>query len=590
MRLRTRISVTIAAVAVAGVAITGLSTYLQVTRAIHDEAEQRLFEAALSLETELRALSVSAQASLSEVSHSNDFRHRLDALARGDLNPGDIRNLAASLQRRTELDFLEILDEKGRVLSNGHWPIYYGRQDSAAWEIVTQKSTFPAAHTRIVQGETMTAVESFIRYETYGRSFYLVGGHALTEKRVQEMGRRTGGALYVQIADGSRILPPDVVVQNVSGLADARIEELEGTRLFVGRPASGEPVGVSLLTIRKPDGSAYGDFVLRISQARLLALVKDLSGMFLLMGGAGVVLAGVIGFWFARRITKPIEELAVAAGRVGAGRSPGSMPVASEDEVGDLVRSFVQMTADLAESRRQLVSAERIAAWREIARRMAHEIKNSLSPIQICVETIRRSHETGREDFDEILAEAVQTVTDEVNGLKGLVNDFSQFARMPELVLKPDSPAVIVERAAALHENNSRGIRVERTIREPLPSVALDADALARAIGNIVLNAVEASPPGSTVRIGAEPAADGFVEICIEDTGPGIPPGDRDRIFEPYYTTKEGGSGLGLAIAYKIVAEHGGRIEMTENPVGGSRLHVFLPAAHSTDRDSGSNR
>ena len=568
-----------AAVTVTGVALTGLLTYRQVTRAIHDEAQQRLFESTLSLGTELKALSSNAQAALSEASHSPDFRNRFDALTRGDLGPGswEIRGLAPRLMERVNLDFLELLNQEGRVLSVGQWSTSYGRPDSAAWEIVTQRGSFPSVHLRLVKDESVVAVESFIRLDAAPRTYYLVGGYALTPERVRDMGRRTGGSLYVEMANGSRIVPTGVVAQDLGRLVDARLQEMEGTRFLTGRPATGEAAGISRYTIRRPDGTAFGDFVLRISQARLTALVGELSGTFLALGAGVVVFAWGIGFWFARRITRPIEELAVAARRVGSGRAPGPMPAVTADEVGDLVRSFSQMTTDLSESRQQLVRAERIAAWREIARRMAHEIKNSLSPIQICVETIRRSHETGREDFDEIMAEAVQTVTDEVNSLKNLVNDFSRFARMPELLLKPEAPGPIVERAAALHEKNNRGISIVRSIDRSLPFVAIDSDALSRAVGNIVLNAVEASPEGSSVRLSAGSRGD-LVEIQVDDCGSGVAVSERERIFEPYYTTKEGGSGLGLAIAYKIISEHGGRIEIEDSPIGGSRFRIILPA------------
>jgi nitrogen fixation/metabolism regulation signal transduction histidine kinase len=392
------------------------------------------------------------------------------------------------------------------------------------------------------------------------------------------MGRRTGGTLYVSMQDDSRILPPGVAPQDIGHLADARIVEYEGSRFVVGRPASREAAGISFYPIRQPDGTKLGDFVLRISQARLDDLARELIWTFIWLGTASVFLAWIITFWMARRITRPIEELAVAAGRVGVGRAPGPMPRVTSDEVGDLVRSFEQMTSDLAESRRELVRAERIGAWREIAQRLAHEIKNALSPIQISLETVQRSHRLNHPDFDDILAEAVRTVRDEVDGLRRLVNEFSQFARMPELKLNPGPIEALLEHATTLHGRNSRDVQVVLENLSGLPPVAHDPEALGRAIGNVVLNAVEASPRAGRVRVTAAATPEGFVEILVDDEGPGVPKSDREKVFEPYFTTKDGGTGLGLAMAYKIVSEHGGRIEILDLPAGG-RFRIVLPGA-----------
>ena len=428
----------------------------------------------------------------------------------------------------------------------------------------------------------MLAVESARRVESAGRTFFLVGGRAVTIDRLNEMRLRIGSDLYLQMNDGTRLLPAGVTLQDVSHLRQARAYSTKEVTFVAGGAAGGEPARISLLPVRQPNGQPLGDFVMRVSQAGLNALASELQWAFLSVGAIGIVVAFIIGFFMARRITRPIEELARAAARVGVGRSPGRMPEPTEDEVGDLIRTFKRMTEDLAESRRDLVRAERIAAWREIAQKLAHEIKNALSPIQVSVENVQRSHAAGRPEFEEILTEAVETVRDEVAGLRRLVNEFSHFARMPELKLEPADLNGVVQRAAQLHGQNAQGVQVLRRLAPELPAVALDGEALARAVGNLVLNAIEASPPGGEVTVTTARLDAAHAEITVEDAGPGVPADVRERIFEPYFTTKAGGSGLGLAMVYKIVAEHDGRIEIEERPGGGGRFRVVLPTADAS--------
>lgn len=579
MRLRNRIGAAMAAVTLAGIVVTGLLTSLGIRRTINEESEKELTEASQALLGEWRALGSDIAGQLALVSQQRSFRATLSRFARGQV-PAESDEVIGAARRAmadTGLDFLQVLDERGRVLSNGHWPIYYGRSDSTAWEIVTRQGPGAVVHWRSVQGRRVPAVEASTIVEIADVSYHLVGGRELDPEVVDDLARRTGGALYIQLSDGTRIVPEGVTLQAVSHLLGAERIEAGGVTYVVGRPPTGEAAKVSLLPLRGPAGTVIGDFVLRISQARLVNLERELTLAFLGVAAIGLVLAWGIGFWFARRITRPVEELAAAARRVGVGRSPGRMPEESDDEVGDLVRSFRRMTLDLAESRSELVRAERLAAWRDIAQRMAHEIKNALSPIQISVETIQRSHRAGHPELGDIVDESVGTVREEVRTLRNLVNEFSQFARMPDLQMTRTALNPIVERAATLHARNERGVPVLTTLAEGLPDASLDPEAFGRALGNIILNAVEASPPQGTVRVSTARAGEDGVEIVVDDEGPGVPAAEREKIFEPYFTTKPSGTGLGLAMAWKIVSEHGGRIDIVEAPTGGARFRILLP-------------
>ena len=477
-----------------------------------------------------------------------------------------------------ELSYLQIFDSRGRSLSADRYRIRNGHEDREGWRVVNRNSSEAVAHQRTVGGKREWAIETSIPVEVNDQTFQVVGGQRITPDIVDNLTRRAGGIGYLRMSDSTRIMPEGVVQEDLDHLVAVKQQVVNGRSFVVGGQANGEPAKICLIPITGADGTVIGDIVLRLSQARLASLARELSWAFLGVAAIGLVLAWAIGFWIARRITRPVEQLAVAARRVGVGRAPGAMPPATDDEVGDLVRSFRRMTDDLAESRRELVRAERLAAWRDIAQRMAHEIKNALSPIQISVETIQRSHQAGHPDMASIVDESVETVRAEVRGLRNLVNEFSQFARMPDLELTPGSVNGPVERAANLHDRNARDVRVETTLADGLPDVGLDADALARAVGNLVLNAVEATPSAGRVLVTTLPTEAGGVEILVDDQGSGIALDNRERIFEPYFTTKPGGTGLGLAMVWKIVSEHAGRVEIHDAPDGGARFRIVLPA------------
>jgi two-component system nitrogen regulation sensor histidine kinase NtrY len=579
MRLRNRIGGAMAAVTLAGVAVTGLLTWVRIDRTIREESEREVADATATLAGEWRALGSELTGELARIVQERTFRTGLNRLSLGQVPPGavEIADLAPRLIRGRELNYLQIFDADGRTLSSGPWRIRGGREDPEGWSIVTRPSPEAVVHTRTVGGKPEVAIESSITVEMNDREYHVVGGRRITPDVVANLVSNLGGRGYVNMRDSTRIMPEGVAPENLDRLLGAEQHTIDGRTFVVGRAPGAETDKIVMSPIRGADGTVVGDVVLRLSQARLVNLARELSWAFLGVAAIGLVSAWAVGFWFARRITRPVEQLALAARRVGVGRAPGAMPPASDDEVGDLVRSFRRMTDDLAESRRELVRAERLAAWRDIAQRMAHEIKNALSPIQISVETIQRSQKAGHAELPRIVDESVEAVRHEVRGLRNLVNEFSQFARMPDLEVREQPVNPPVERAAVLHAANGRDVRVETRLASVLPHAPIDADALARAVGNLVLNAVEATPPGGTVTVSTGSTESGGVEIVVDDQGPGVPPTERDRIFEPYYTTKPSGTGLGLAMVWKIVSEHGGRIEIHDAPERGARFRVVLP-------------
>jgi two-component system nitrogen regulation sensor histidine kinase NtrY len=226
-----------------------------------------------------------------------------------------------------------------------------------------------------------------------------------------------------------------------------------------------------------------------------------------------------------------------------------------------------------------LIRAQKAAAWREVARRLAHEIKNPLTPIQLCAERIRRHFTQAPEPTRALVDECTTTIVGEVESLKGLVDEFSQFARMPAPRAVPTDLHVLLDDALALYQGLFTDVEFRRQYADGLPKVAVDQEQIRRVVINLVDNAIEAMDRRGAIDLETQhDRATNVVRIVVADNGPGIPAAEREKLFLPHYSTKQRGSGLGLAIVRRIVAEHGGTIAVTDNTPRGTRFAIELPA------------
>jgi two-component system nitrogen regulation sensor histidine kinase NtrY len=226
-----------------------------------------------------------------------------------------------------------------------------------------------------------------------------------------------------------------------------------------------------------------------------------------------------------------------------------------------------------------LIRAQKVAAWREVARRLAHEIKNPLTPIQLSAERLRRKLSDLSPPLHDLVQECTSTIIGEVESLKGLVDEFSQFARMPAPRAVPSELHAFLNDTLALYDGLFAAVTFERHYDTSVNQVRLDPEQMKRVMINLIDNAIEAmGRQGVIVVETARDVSNSLVRIVVSDTGPGIPEAERDKLFLPYYSTKGRGSGLGLAIVRRIVAEHGGSIDVTDNLPTGTRFIIELPA------------
>ena len=297
-----------------------------------------------------------------------------------------------------------------------------------------------------------------------------------------------------------------------------------------------------------------------------------------------------------KRQSRRVAEISRATRRVAAGDLTTRVPAHGNDELTDLARAFNRMVGEVETSRARIEYLHRISAWQEMARRLAHEIKNPLTPIQLAVQEIHRRYPGADQEYRRLLDTTLEVVEDEVGTLRRLVGEFSDFARLPQAELEPaDLTAFLRELSEQplLPATDAHGEPGRASVRTPeirfdLPDdpapVMMDRHMLRRVMINLLRNAGQAlAESGATegrivVRLERR---DGSFDLVVEDNGPGIPSELGENVFDPYVTTKTEGTGLGLAIVKKIVIEHGGTITAGKSKLGGARLTIHLAAVDS---------
>ena len=293
---------------------------------------------------------------------------------------------------------------------------------------------------------------------------------------------------------------------------------------------------------------------------------------------AALFVAGLVSVVTGRRVTQRLERLHQALTAVGEGATDVRLIPEGRDEVADLARGFNQMARTLGETTARVQYLSQVSAWQGIARRLAHEIKNPLTPILLSAQQAQQSYRGDDDRYRRTLDTAVEVIEEEVRNLRRLVDNFSRFARLPAVAPEPGDLAALVNDVVAGHPEIAH---IEaRAAADEIPA-DFDRGLLRQALTNLVKNGAEAATEAGReplVTIDVEVLPDGHRLIAVGDNGPGVPPEDRARVFDPYVTGKADGTGLGLAIVKKIVLDHGGSLEVTDAEGGGARFELRLPA------------
>jgi two-component system nitrogen regulation sensor histidine kinase NtrY len=293
------------------------------------------------------------------------------------------------------------------------------------------------------------------------------------------------------------------------------------------------------------------------------------------------LVAATLAYSPARRIAEPINRLTAATRRVAHGDFDVALDAPSQDEIGALSKSFNQMTSDLKRQREDLERTKKLEAWAEMARQVAHEVKNPLTPIQLSTEHLLRVVDDDSVDFKEVLTKCTDTILQQVRTLRQISMEFSTFANPAPIELEPTDFGLLVrETVEPYRQAPPSGVTVDLTVDATIPKVLVDKRLIQRTLVNLIENAFHALNGEGRVSVVARPVESQekhWVEVAVSDSGEGIDPDLHERIFEPYFSTRAGGTGLGLAIARKTVEEHGGTITLESEPGQGTLVRVRLP-------------
>ena len=588
-------SLTVAA-AVAAVAWTVLVRIRQVFER-RDQEETALFVSQFQREFQHRSAEVTT--AVDHLAAQERVRSMAFELVQSN-DAAPFLNEAQTLAQDAQLDFLEIVGPDGNIVSSAQWPARFGYPEPAANE---------AAQTPFLKREDLpdggTALGLFAVRAIRGAepAVKLIGGRRLDQGFLADLPVASGMqvALY---SDQGTTTPGDSNPNTtafdpkrmVSAIGDfpgaARYGQLIEQARKSGRQASAilyltarreDSMTATAIPLKNSEGNVMAVLTVAISRNGLVAEQQQIRAIAYGVASGGILLAIVFSLWIAARVSRPVEELARAAEEVAGGSWDARVPVRGRDEVAVLAQSFNHMTEQLADQRERLVQSERVAAWRELARRLAHELKNPLFPLQLTVENLVRARQLPAGEFDEVFNESTQTLGMEIGNLKKIIGRFSDFSKMPKPELERIDAKDLVERVRALYATGSDsgpGIEVVAKVESaPMPLMA-DPELLHRALSNLVLNAKDAMPEGGRVTISAR-NRDGKVEIRVADTGQGLTPEECERLFTPYYTTKEHGTGLGLAIVQSVVADHAGTIAVESRAGQGATFVITLPRAEA---------
>jgi signal transduction histidine kinase len=504
---------------------------------------------------------------------------------------------AAGAAQDHGLDFVEFVNWDGTLISSAQYPARVGYKNDWVTANKNWNDSAPSFFLRKEELPDGVALSlTVVRTLSGGnnKDMYIIGGRRLDQNFLASLVPPAGTRVLLYrnlepsflasaLTDPSgpfeqpdRLQPlieqiqkqPQPLVRTINWSSDAAAAESFHAIPLMGR--NNELLAVLLL------GSSRKDVVL---------LTRHILQIAAAVASVAILIGLLISLWVSARITRPLEELAAGAREVASGRWDTVMDLRGRDEIGQLASAFNEMTRTLGAQREQLVQTERVAAWRELARRLAHELRNPLFPLQITVENLQKARQLDAKQFLEVFNESTATLKAELANLNTIVGRFSDFSKMPAPQFMRVNVNEALRNAVRLFEPQFNAVGKppvipEYFLTEPVPEIDADADLLHRAFQNLVLNALDAMPAGGTLTMRTT-EHQGHVRIEVTDTGKGLTPEECSRLFTPYYTTKVQGTGLGLAIIQSVVSDHHGTISVSSDEGHGTTFRIELPQRQS---------
>jgi len=500
------------------------------------------------------------------------LRYLLIKSKSGFIDQQSLINFGSDMKNLLNLDFLTIVNSKGIALARGHDPGLFG-DDLSADPVFAE-----ALKGRRVQSLKKTNID--------GEDHLISLGLAPIWYNNSELVGVIAGGLFLddefcrdlQILSGAEILlveGDDLLAGTISGRAEELLIYLQDEKTYQTK-LEGLTYSFSRYPLLDFSGEKAADLLMGVSTQNLDILFDNMQLIYAGFAVGGLFLAMMFGYIFSSRLTRPIYELIRASDRLANGDFSARIEYSGRGELGNLTDTFNEMAFDLENYRNKLVETERLSAFTLMARKVAHEMKNPLTPIRIAIQDLRRSRAESSPEFAEDFERSTKTALDEVSSLVKIVDEFSEFARFPAPKPQPDDLNEIVESAISLYGNETAAGTLKSDLTVKKMPVFADREQIKRALVNVIKNGFEAIPPGGHVTVRTI-ATDRKATIIIADNGHGLSDSARENLFSPYFTTKPGGSGLGLVIVKKILSEHDGGIKITNSTEGGTAVVIDLP-------------
>jgi signal transduction histidine kinase len=618
MSFRKKLLLLFAATVLLCVAVISASVYSTIRRSFEQADHDRANAVAAQFRSEFQRRGSEVVRKVESIAVSEPVQRIALDINRGATDAGEYVSEARTLARQQQLDFLELVDSRGTILSSAQWQAKFGYPEAAIPQAAisqTSPATTPSAAVpagaflkREELPDGLTLGLFAVRAARVGEQpLYVIGGERLDQGFLSSLDIPVGTRVMLYQNLDSKWNPKSLLDLNgpaagvdqiaplVAHVRDTLQEsqavihwtsDAADAEVFHAIPLTGPNLNAanqSATNQSDANQQLMGVLLVGSSRRPLIELQRQIISTAMLVGGIGIVVAVLATLWFAARVTRPVVSLAEAARRVAAGDLATKVEVESSDELGELAASFNRMTEDLLQQKDRTLQAERVAAWRELARRLAHELKNPLFPLQVTVENLMRAKQKSPEMFEEVFQEGTTTLLAEIDNLKTIIGRFSEFSKMPQPQRRQTQVNDIVQSVLRVFhaqlraaEKEKAQITVRTELAEALPEIAADPDLLHRALQNLVLNAIDAMPQGGVLAIRTGNRGD-RIEISVSDTGSGLTPEECERLFTPYYTTKQHGTGLGLAIVQSVVSDHGGKISVESTKERGTTFRIELP-------------
>jgi signal transduction histidine kinase len=453
---------------------------------------------------------------------------------------------------QTDLDFVELINDSGKVWSSYHRPGLIGQYINKNFKIEgVPNDTFYDTEEFDINGRHA----AYTAIEPIDSTVYIYAGRYIDSAYLKIIEELISAEVNLWFAD-------ETTTSNLESYKKMRRNEIYGTGEKLTAILSGGEIADFFLTAEFQPTTERKLFNTLIKVAAVVSLFS-------------LVIAIMLGWFITGRIKREIDNLIAATSQIAAGDL--TTPVISYEagEFMQLANSFSKMKTDLKQTRNKLATSEKIAAWKAIGQKIAHEVKNPLTPISISIDDLQKSYKERLPDFDKTLDDTVDVIKVEITRLTKMLDQFASFARMSPPVIADVQPDKLIDDIRALYKREIDSGRLSINNSSERKTFRIDHERIRQLLINLIKNGFEASPETS-VNFEINDTDKG-IKIKIEDNGPGFPDKILQSGFRPYVSTKEGGSGLGLVICQRIVYDSGGTIEIYNREEGGAGLSIDLP-------------